>query len=283
MELPRIRILITGGNGNIAQMIKRNLHTKYDITNASRSELDLLNYADMVNYFNAHSFDIIIHTAILGGRRTKVETGEISHTNILMFENLLRFYDKFKMIINLDSGAIYDRSSDIFSRKEEQIHTVPTDYYGFSKYVIYQRSIHFFRIFNFRIFNVFHTREEPDRFIASCFNARKTGEKLVIFQDKYFDFIYEDDFVKIVDYYIQNVHQSEFLWKNINIGYSTKHRLSDIAQLIIQNPELVEVKNSEMTHNYCGDCSRLHSLGIEMDGLTSSLEKYANGLQSSHI
>jgi len=269
-----IQILVTGGNGNIAQMIKRNLHDKYDITNASRNDLDLLNYSNMLTYFEHHSFDIVIHTAILGGRRTKSENGEISHINILMFENLIKFSKKFKMIINLDSGAIYDRSGDIYCRKEDDLFTVPTDYYGFSKYVIHERSRAFNNVFNFRIFNVFHQREEPDRFIASCFNANKTGEKLVIFEDKFFDFIYEDDFVKIVDYYLENMDNTSILSKTINIGYSDKYRLSDIARLIINNHDLIEIKNSEMLHNYCGDCTRLTNLPIQFDGLEKSLKLY---------
>ena len=271
-----VHILVTGGNGNIAQMIKNNLGDKYDITNASRSELDLLDFTNMSTYFDNNLFDVVIHTAILGGRRTKSENGEISHMNILMFENLIKFTKKFKMIINLDSGAIYDRAGDIFCRKEDELFTVPTDYYGFSKYVIHKRSCSFINIFNFRIFNVFHKNEEPDRFIASCFNANKTGEKLVIFEDKFFDFIYEDDFVKIVDYYVKNMDKTYILLDTINIGYNEKYRLSDIARLIINNHDLIEVKNSEMKHNYCGDCTRLsHYLQIKLDGLEKSLKLYA--------
>jgi nucleoside-diphosphate-sugar epimerase len=270
-----IKILVTGGNGNIAQMIKRNLGDKYDITNATRNELDLLNYSNMSTYFDNNSFDVVIHTAILGGRRTKSENGEISHINILMFENLLKFSKKFMMIINLDSGAIYDRSGDIFCRKEDDLFTVPTDYYGFSKYVIHERSRAFNNVFNFRIFNVFHQREEPDRFITSCFNADKTGEKLVIFEDKFFDFIYENDFMKIVDYYLENAYKGYILSRTINIGYGDKYRLSDIARLIINNHDLIEVRNSLMLHNYCGDCSQLTNLPIQFDGLEKSLKLYA--------
>jgi dTDP-4-dehydrorhamnose reductase len=39
-----MKILITGGNGNIAQMIRRNLNTKYDIINLSHNDLDILDF-----------------------------------------------------------------------------------------------------------------------------------------------------------------------------------------------------------------------------------------------
>ena len=41
-----------------------------------------------------------------------------------MLENLLKFSHKFKMIINFDSAAIYDRSTDILNRKENELITM---------------------------------------------------------------------------------------------------------------------------------------------------------------
>ena len=65
-----------------------------------------------------------------------------------MFENILKFADKFKMIFNLDSWAIYDRNTDILNRKED-LFIVPLDYYRFSKYNIYQRSLQYENVYNF--------------------------------------------------------------------------------------------------------------------------------------
>ena len=86
-----MRILITGGNGNIAKMIKNNLSEIYDITNPSHQELDILNFSQLQTFLDNHHFDILIHTAILGGRRTKEENGEVFYKNVLMLENLLKF------------------------------------------------------------------------------------------------------------------------------------------------------------------------------------------------
>ena len=106
---------------------------------------------------SVNSFDVLIHTAITGGRRTKSENGDVIYNNLLMFENLVKFAHHFKLIINLDSGAIYDRATNIFCRKEDDIVSVPNDYYGFSKYLIYNRSLQYSNIINLRIFNLFHT------------------------------------------------------------------------------------------------------------------------------
>jgi GDP-L-fucose synthase len=271
-----MKVLITGGNGNIAKMIKRNLSSEaYEITNLSRNDLNVLNQFDIEKYLSENVFDILVHTAILGGRRTKEENGDVTHNNLLMLENLLKFADKFKMIINFDSAAIYDRNTDILDRKESDMHTIPSDYYGFSKYLIYQRSLQYDNVYNFRIFNIFHTNEDPDRFIKTCFNAKKNNTEITIFEDKYFDFVYEDDFVKIIKYYFDNVCFPEKLIKTINICYEKKYKLSEIANLIINDSTKINILDSTtLNKNYSGDNKLLRSLNIELLGLENSLKTY---------
>ena len=270
-----MRILITGGNGNIAKMIKNNLSEIYDITNPSHQELDILNFSQLQTFLDNHHFDILIHTAILGGRRTKEENGEVFYKNVLMLENLLKFADNFKMILNFDSGAIYDRSTDILNRCENELYTIPTDYYGFSKYLIYQRSLQYTHFYNLRIFNIFHANEEPDRFIKSCFIAKKNNTNITIFNNKYFDFVYEDDFISIIKYYCDNCNNKDKLEKTINICYETKYTLYDIAKLILPE-ENIKVLNNELTNNYSGDNNVLKKLNIEFLGLENCLVLYQN-------
>jgi len=284
-----MRILITGGNGNIAKMINTNLgcHTGYgyDIICPSRVELDVLDLNQVTEYLTNNKFDILVHAAITGGRRTKTETGEVTHNNLLMLENLLHFHDHFQMIINFDSAAIYDRKTDIFNRKEDDIFTVPSDYYGFSKYVIYQRSKQFNHFYNLRIFNIFHPKEEPDRFIKSCFLAKQKNTSITIFQDKYFDFVYETDFITIIKHYFDNIENQCILKKTINICYEEKCKLSDIALLILENPDNIVIVNNDLTHNYSGDNAILKQMGISnrLIGIKNSLLLYSNEMSSNEI
>jgi GDP-L-fucose synthase len=272
-----MKILITGGNGNIAKMIKRNLSsTDYKITNLSRSDLNVLSEFEIEKHLIFHEYDILVHTAILGGRRTKEENGDITHNNLLMFENLLKFSSKFKMIINFDSAAIYDRNTDILNRKEEDLFTIPTDYYGFSKYLIYQRTLQYNNVYNLRIFNIFHINEENDRFIKKCFNAKHNNTSLTIFEDKYFDFVYEDDFVKIVKYYFDNVDNPVNLEKTINICYEEKYKLSDIAKIIMQTDDTNKIKilNNNLEKNYSGDDTKLRKMNLLLFALKESLKRF---------
>jgi nucleoside-diphosphate-sugar epimerase len=271
-----LKILITGGNGNIAKMIKNSLSSEFNFTCICRSDFDLLDFKSLQKYLSLNSFDILIHTAINGGRRTKIENGDIVYNNIIMFENVIKFADHFKLIINFDSGAIYDRSTNIFCRKEEDIVTVPADYYGFSKYLIYKRSLQYSNIVNFRIFNIFHINEEPDRFIKACFIAKQNGGNVTIAQDKYFDFMSEADFIKIVKYYLTNLNDLNNLPKTFNLSYKQKYTLSDIALFILQDISKINIQNSlnlDQSH-YCGDSTKLDGLMLSLDGLEVGIRNF---------
>lgn len=276
-----MRILITGGKGNIATIIKNGLSHYYEIINPSHSELDLLDIYSIESFLNNHeNFDILIHTAIIGGRRTKTEDYEVFFKNIRMMENVLKFENKFKMIINLDSGAIYDRNTNIMNRKEEHIFTIPSDFYGFSKYVIYSRTNQYKHCFNFRIFNIFHELEEKDRFIKMSFIAKQNNSNIIIGNNKYFDFVYKDDFLKIVKYYIDNYDKPFLLEKTLNICYDRKYLLSDVAKLILPSRQIV-IENIDLSHNYCGDNSKLNKMNLELDGLENSIIKYETNFISN--
>jgi len=271
------KILITGGNGNLATMIKNELSSVYNITAITRNDVDLHDYNQIEHYMKERVFDILIHTAVCGGRRTKIENSDIVYYNLVMFENLMKFKDKFKMIINMDSGAIYDRSTNIYNRSEEDLCTVPTDFYGFSKYIIYQRSLSITHLFHLRIFNIFHSREEPDRFIKSCFIAQKNNTSITIFEDKYFDFVHEDDFITIVEAYLLSLDRMDTLPKVINIGYTKKYKLSDIAHFILR-PDQINILNVSSIH-YSGDNKILQTMKLPLQGLENSLKKYASRLK----
>jgi nucleoside-diphosphate-sugar epimerase len=266
-----MKILITGGNGNIAKIIKNKLSYLYDITNLGRTELNILSYEDVKSYLETNEFDILIHTAIIGGRRTKDDPEDTVKKNVEMFDNLMKFSDKFKMIINFDSAAIYDRSTDILNRSENELKTIPEDKYGKSKYLIYKKSLEYKNVYNLRLFNIFHSNEEKDRFIKACFIARNDNTILTINEDKYFDFFYELDFIKVIKYYIQNYPNLE---KTVNLCYEKKYKLSEIAKLIINNHDNIKIIKPISINNYTGSNNLLKRYNIEFLELEESLEIY---------
>jgi nucleoside-diphosphate-sugar epimerase len=277
-----MNILITGGKGNLATIIHSHLSGKYTIVNPSHQELDLLDFNQVDRFLKDKLFDVLIHTAIMGGRRTKAEDSTVFYNNVLMFENIMKFANQFKMIINMDSAAIYDRSTNIMNRREDEIWTIPTDLYGFSKYVIYQRTMNHSNIYNFRIFNIFHINEEPDRFIKSCFLAKQNNTQITIYEDKYFDFVYETDFVRVLQYYLSE-HSSQTLPKTFNLCYEKKYKLSEIAEKIIPIENILILSSSSSKSNYSGNGDILESIGIQLDGFESGLDNYQSLLQDITI
>ena len=268
-----MKVLITGGNGNISKIIKNNLISKYEFISPGRDELNLLDYNNVKSYLYNKNFDICVHTAIRGGRRTKGEDFDTYYINLLMFENLMMFSSKFRMIINMDSGAIYDRETDILNRKEEELFTIPKDFYGFSKYTIYKRSLSHLNLYNFRIFNIFHPNEEKDRFTKLCFYNKEIN----INDDKFFDFVYYLDFVKVVEYYFNNIENQDKLEKVINISYNKKYKLSEIAKLINSNIN-TNIINNISKNNYSGSSEKIEKLNLDLMGLEKSIIDYKNKL-----
>ena len=272
-----MKILLTGGNGNIANIIKKYLKNDYEITALSRDDLNILNLIDIKKYLDNNYFDILIHTAIEGGRRTISDNYNSFYNNMIMFENLMKFNNKFKMIINLDSGAIYNRETNILNRKENELFTIPTDFYGFSKYCIYQRTLLYSNIFNFRIFNIFHLNEENDRFIKLCFLSKNSNNNIIIQEDKYFDFFYEKDFIKIIKYYFDSINDLFKLEKTINISYKEKYKLSEIAEIIIKDKQKIVISNIGI-NNYSGNSDYLYKYNIKFLEMENSLYDYEQNL-----
>jgi len=278
-----MKILITGGNGNIAKIIKNNLknnnknYTEHTFIAPGRDKLNLLDAYMVKDFMEHYDFDVCFHTCILGGRRTKPEDYDIVYINLLMFENLMKYSHKFKMIFNMDSGAIYDRSTDILNKKEEEMNTIPEDFYGFSKYIIYQRSLSHKNLYNLRIFNIFHHNEEDNRFIKLCFTNSKNYTIMNIQDDKYFDFFYYLDFIKIIEYYVNNIDNQEILPKTINISYDKKYKLSEIAKLISSNIKL-NIINENSKNNYSGNPEKINDFKLNLMGLENSIEHYRESL-----
>lgn len=279
-----MKILITGGNGNIAKIIKNNLknnlknnYNEHIFNAPGRDKLNLLDSTMVKDFMDNNEFDICFHTCILGGRRTKVEDYDIVYINLLMFENLMKYSHKFKMIFNMDSGAIYDRNTDILNRKEEEMNTIPEDFYGFSKYIIYQRSFSHNNLYNLRIFNIFHPNEEENRFIKLCFSNAKNDTIMNIQDDKYFDFVYYLDFIKIIEYYVNNIDNQEILPKTINISYDKKYKLSEIAKLISPHIKL-NIINENSKNNYSGNPEKINNFKLNFIGLKNSINQYRQSI-----
>jgi len=274
-----MNILVTGSKGYIgSSIIKKNNNKNNYYFEGSRENINILNRQDIIEYIKKNKIDAIIHCAIKGGSRIKKDDLSDFYENLLIAENVLSVSKYVKKIINLASGAEFDRSNDIFKYPESEIfNRNPQDYYGLAKNIIAKR---FYsndsNTFNIRVFGCFDENELKTRFIKTCIINNLTNQTINIYEDKIMDFIYMDDLIKIIDHFLVS---DNLTIKDLNACYNQKLKLSEIAFFVnnISNIE-TEIKIEKLYNNlnYCGCPKNLESLKLKLTGLTTGIIKTYN-------
>lgn len=255
-----MKILITGGNGYIARSIKNSLWEKYHIISPGKGELDLLDTKSVDRFFEGKHFDVVIHTAAVGGSRLQDDDETVSFYNLIMFYNLIRKREQFNKLISFGSGAEF--------RKEYSP-------YGFSKSIINKLVRKYDNFYNLRIYGVFDEQELDTRFIKGNINNALQGNPIKIHQDKLMDFIYMPDLISIVKHYIEGKH----LPKEIDCIYDDTVSLSNIAQQINNltiNKVPINILDPSPGQNYIGI---YNELPIAYVGLEQGIKNVYNKLK----
>ena len=242
------RILITGKNGYIAKGLANKLKEKHSIVGIGRDDFDLTDREATNEWFKDKHFDIIIHTAILGGNRLKQEDGEIFFKNLSMFYNLLANQDKFNQLISFGSGAELG---------------YPVDPYGLSKNIINRIIQNEAKLNNIRIFAVFDENELDRRFITPNIKRYINKQPLIVHQNKLMDFFYMEDLVSVVEYIMFNPQVKE-----IDCTYPLSYSLYDIAFLINELSDYkceIKVEQKGLGKHYTGEYIKLNIpfIGLE--------------------
>lgn len=249
-----MNILLTGSGGFIGQHLKEHLKDKYNLLTPCSWKLNLLNQADVDEYFNNHEIDMIIHLAAAGVRITPDATiEEVAKPNIEMFDNLAKHVSEKCKMIMLGSGAEYDKSKPIINVKESEFgKSIPQDPYGYSKYLISKKIEKQENILNLRVFGVYGVGESPTRVTSAIVNAKIKNEPVVLNQNVRFCFIWIEDLCKIVEYFIENPTKEKF----INVTPNESIEIADMAKLIGAE---VSLKNEGLNNEYTGDNTLLKS------------------------
>lgn len=262
-----MNILITGGNGYVARNLSKGL-SDYNLTITNRSNLDLLDAKKVKKFFNYKFFDVVIHTATSGGSRLKSDNQEVFYQNCLMHQNILENSSSFDKYISFGSGAELDRRFNIDHTTDIK-NAFPIDPYGMSKNFIAKSGILYPNFYNLRIFNVFNHDELSTRMIKSNIINYLNKKPIVIHQDKWMDFFYMEDLIKVVKFVIDsNIKQ-----KTINCSYSEKIKLSSIAEIINQLSDYkveVQIESTSIGYSYYGDYN-MHLIDVEPTGLHNGI------------
>jgi dTDP-4-dehydrorhamnose reductase len=281
-----MKVLVTGANGFVGKSLSTFLERddQFKVISLGRKDLDLLNFDNVDRVISNERPDVIVHCAVKGGTRFDVDTQESMDQNIRMYRNLKEQKSKFGCLINIGSGAEFDRRESIRRANERLLfEKSPVDFYGAAKNKIARDVVSTDRFYNLRIFGCFGVLEKENRFLKTVFDKNQKSETIEIDQDKEMDFVHVNDLANVVSFISRNFSSKDIV-KDVNVVYSEKLALSKIVDLFIPNAE----RNSDVRIasdsglDYSGDSSTLDSLGIEnfsSSRLKTSLSMYYNDLK----
>lgn len=253
-----MNIFITGAGGFVGKHLVEHLKDKYSLLIPSHKELNLLDENAVDTFFKNNKVDVVIHTALVGGSRIEEAAESALEQNLRMFFNIIRNKKHFKKLIHCGSGAEYDKRFPIIKAKEEDSDKrVPIDEYGFGKYVCSKYVENSEHIVCLRIFAVFGPGEDYRyRFISNAICRNIFGLPITMRQNVYFDYIYIKDFVKIVDYFVENKGKHKFY----NIGTGKSVDLKTIAKKINEMADKkskIIIKKKGLNNEYSCNNTRL--------------------------
>jgi GDP-L-fucose synthase len=277
-----VKILITGANGFLGKHFKEHYsNEEHKVFSFGRQQLDVTDSKAVEEFFRNNHVDIVLHTAVKGGRRDQLDTLDDFIDNMLMFRNLSKYSGQYGLMINFGSGAEFDRSRQIQNAEEDEIYERwPSDYYGQSKNLITREINKHSNIINLRLFGCFGLHEKKNRMIKGNILKTEQDKDIVIYQNKMMDFFYIKDLCKVVDYIIKD--PENFPYKDLNMCYKEKTDLEAVSKIIVNNSLYkksirVIIEKDGMGNSYSGCSDKLLSLGVDFIGLESGIaEVYKN-------
>jgi len=260
-----MKILIIGGNGFIGRHLCEYLakHSTCSLLTPSSKELNVAKEESIDAYMEIHKPEIIINCSNRGGGRDSGNEN-IVHENLRMFFNIVKHSDKVSKIIHFGSGAEYSKHKPIVDVKEEDADiSIPLDEYGFYKSICSKFIEKSDNNLNLRIFGCYGEYENYEfKFISNAIVKNLLHLPITINKNVFFDYIYVDDFVKIVDHFLH--HDSKHKVYNLTTG--KKIDLITLAHLINETSDFtseIKIINDGLNNEYTSDNSRLMD---SMDG-----------------
>lgn len=255
----RKKIFLSGGEGFIGKNILEQLGGKYNFFAPSHRQLDLLNFDSVYSYFKKYGpFDSVLHTAIIGGNRMTGDGAGNAFDSMRMFFNVAASEKFFKRFFYFGSGIEYGREKPIKKFDEDSFgKRVPASNWGLYKYVCAKYAAESPDLLNFRIFGAFGKYEDSRfRFISNSICRNILNLPIVINQNIRMDYLYVDDLVRIIDFFLNN--KNRFNAYNLTTGKSPD--LITIARIVNsvsgKNVQIKTVK-AGLSPEYTGSNKRL--------------------------
>ncbi len=277
-----MNILLTGGSGFIGKNILESfLSKKYNILAPTHSELDLLSQANVDLYFRTHIIDIVIHSAVKPGHRNAGDISNLFYIDNRMFFNILHNEHLFKKMIYLSSGSVYNMTGQSLDKVKEEFvgNLIPLDEHGFYRYTTSKYIDNVKNIIELRIFSIYGKYEDyAIRFISNLICKAIYDLPITIKQNRLFDFLFIDDLMPIIDYFVEN---EKLQYSAYNVSPDKSVELLAVANIVndISGKRLpVLQKNEGLGFSYGGNNSRLRNEihGLSLTGIERGVELLYN-------
>jgi GDP-L-fucose synthase len=255
-----MKILVTGANGFIAKNLIEQLSDQHSLIGLNHQALDLLKAEQVLEYLKQQRFDAVIHTATYDAapKYSTKDPNKVLENNLRMFFSLVRGQDYFGKLIYFGSGAEFSREHWIPKMSEDyfDLH-VPSDQYGLSKYIMTKYAQLSRNIYNLRLFTVFGKYSYwRTRFLSNACCHAVLGLPIRIDQNRFVDYLYIDDLVKIVHWFIVNKPAKQVY--NVCSGQSLDSMAVAKKLVKITGEKLkIHVKTEELGKEYSADNCRL--------------------------
>lgn len=255
-----MNILLTGGSGFIGKNIKEYFSDKYQLFVPTHNELNLLDDKVVKEYFDKNDINVVIHSAVKPGHRNAKDHSYLFYSNTRMYYNLASQAPKYNKMIVLGSGAIYDTRNNIHKACENSYKNhLPEDEHGFCKYICARDIEQMDNIVELRLFGVFGKYEDyAIRFISNAICKTLFNLPITIKQNRKFDYLFIDDLMPILDYFINNNAK----YKAYNITPNKEVELYQLAEIVrdISGKDLpILVTRTGLGKEYSGDNSSLRN------------------------
>ncbi len=257
-----MKVLITGGSGFVGRNVKEYLVVKgYDIYAPSSKELDCLNEQKVIECLKKEHYDVVLHFAVYGDGIDKSKDGtKTLEYNLRIFNNFFIHSDLYGKMIYTGSGAEYDKRYPIASVTEEDIshHSIPIDQYGLMKYTVNQMIEKSTNIYNLRLFGNFGKYEYwKTKFISNLCCKSLKGLPLSLRQNCYFDYLWIDDFCRLVEMFINLEKPGYHVYNAVNGRKVSLYELAELVNKIAGRKNDIIVCNDGWANEYTADNKRI--------------------------
>lgn len=254
-----MRILLTGGSGFIGRnILESSLSQQHVIFAPTRHELDLMSPEKVGEFFNSHQFDVVIHAAGKPGHRNATDKGNIFYNDVFMFLQLVKHEAKYQKLIVVGSGAIY-ATKNYHPRitEDESEFDIPAEEHAFYRYVAAQIAKGRKKIIELRVFGIFGKYEDyAIRFISNAICKTIFDLPITIKQNRRFDYVSMDDFIKILDHFIRTEPRERVF----NVTPDLTLELETIAKIVQQTSgsnARINIAQNGLGQEYSGSNDRL--------------------------